>query len=604
MKKSIAISVIVSLSVLLSSCFQGSTNVTTTTELLTEEILSSEEASSGISYADMFTDRDENTAPDGAKVSITLDGDYVSSSSDSVKIQNGIIIISEEAVYEISGTLSEGMIYINADEKAKINLIFNGVSIYCCNNAPIYILSCDKVFVTLTDGTESLLENGGSFTSFDDNNIDGAVFSKQDLTFNGGGALTVTSPSAHGIVCKDDLTFTGGNITVNSASHGIEANDSVRIKNTSLDIAAGKDGIHCENEDDPEKGFVYIDNGTLNISAEGDGISAGTYLTVNNGSFDIITGGGSENAENKVSEGWGGFMGGRGDNGKPGGKGGIGARVPEMPSSFPEADITEESESIKGIKAAGNIKINGGTFSIDSADDAIHSNTDISVTGGVFDILSGDDGFHADEALNVTGGTVNITRSYEGLEALDINISAGDVTLNATDDGLNAAGGTDSSGMGGFRGGDKFGGGMSSGNGSITISGGRLSITASGDGIDANGTLLINGGYTVVSGPTNGDTATLDYDKTAEINGGTFIGTGAAGMAQTFSGGTQGVISITAGAVPQGTQIRLSDAEDNIIIEYTPPLSFNVVIISSPEIIRNEDYILYIGDAKGTFSAQ
>ena len=97
----------------------------------------------------------------------------------------------------------------------------------------------------------------------------------------------------------------------------------------------------------------------------------------------------------------------------------------------------------------------------------------------------------------------------------------------------------------------------SSSDGSITISGGTLYINASGDGIDANGTLTITGGYTVIVGPTQGDTSTLDYDVSAEITGGTFIGTGASSMAQTFSESSQGVISVNVGNQPAGTAITL-----------------------------------------------
>ena len=187
---------------------------------------------------------------------------------------------------------------------------------------------------------------------------------------------------------------------------------------------------------------------------------------------------------------------------------------------------------MKGLKSTAEMLISDGSFTINSADDSVHSNASITVNGGIFEIASGDDAVHADETLTITAGTIHITESYEGVEAVHIKVQGGDISLVASDDGLNAAGGTDSSGTTGgrdgmFGGGPGGGGGMSpSSNGSITISGGTLHINASGDGIDANGSLTISGGYTVVVGPTQGDTATLDYDTTAMITGGTFIGTG------------------------------------------------------------------------------
>lgn len=237
--------------------------------------------------------------------------------------------------------------------------------------------------------------------------------------------------------------------------------------------------------------------------------------------------------------------------------------------------------------------------------------------GGTFTAASGDDAFHGEETLTVTAGTIDITESYEGLEALDIRVEGGDITLVASDDGLNAAGGTDSSGTTGGRDG-RFGGGpggngggtggngggmSSSWDGSIVISGGSLQINASGDGIDANGSVTISGGYTVVTGPTQGDTATLDYDVSAVITGGTFIGTGASGMAQTFSDSEQGVVSVSTGSQSAGTAVTLADQEGNTLITCTPEESFQVVILSSPDLVSGETYTITIGDASAEVEA-
>ena len=551
---------------------------------------------------DMFTDRDYRTDDTGSeRVVIQLSGSSATASSDRVKISGSTVTITEEATYILSGTLTDGMIVVNAGDTAKLRLVLNGVDITGKTSASLYILEADKVFVTLAEGTANTLANGGAFTSIDDNNIDGAVFSKQDLTFNGSGSLTVTSPAGHGIVCKDDLVFTGGTYTVNSAAHGLDANDSVRITGTtSLRIDAGKDGIHCENTEDASLGFVYISDGTMNIEAEGDGISAGAHVQIENGSFDLLTGGGSVNGSKASSDSFGGFMGGR----------------PGHFSSGMTAATDESSTSMKGIKAANSLLISGGNFHIDSADDSIHSDVSVTINGGAFEIASGDDAIHAEETLTVTAGTVNITESYEGLEALHIDVKGGDIKLTASDDGLNAAGGTDSSGTSGGRDGmfggpgghgggpgGKGGGMSSSSNGSIVISGGSLYVKASGDGLDANGTLTVSGGYTVVVGPTQGDTATLDYDRSATITGGTFIGTGAAGMAQTFSDSQQGVVAVRVGNQNAGTNIVLKNKSDNIIIEYAPELSFAVVILSSPDIVSGETYTITVGSESGEFEA-
>lgn len=542
---------------------------------------------------DMFTDRDgEQDYEEDGSVYIQLNGDSAEASSNSVKISGTTVTITADATHIISGTLNDGMLIVNAPDTAKLQLVFNGVQITSSSSAALYILEADKVFLTLAEGTQNSLANGGTFTAIDDNNIDAALFSKQDLTVNGTGSLTVTSPAGHGIVCKDDLVITGGTYTVASASHGLDVNDSVRISgDTALTVDAGKDGIHCENSDDAELGFVYISGGTLDIEAEGDGISAGAYVQVEDGSITVLAGGGSENGEQHSSDSFGGFMGG-GHQGR---------------SST--SATSDEGTSMKGIKAENSLLISGGTFTIDSADDSIHSNVSVTINGGTFEIASGDDAIHAEDTLTITSGTIHITESYEGLEALHILVQGGDIKLKASDDGLNAAGGTDSSGTTGgrdgmFGGGGRGPGGMGgSSNGSIVISGGNLYVNASGDGLDANGTLEISGGYTVVVGPTQGDTATLDYDTSGVITGGTFIGTGASGMAQTFSDSEQGVIALQVGNQSAGTTIVLTDKDGNTVVEYAPELSFAVVILSTPEMVSGQTYSIVIGTASGSFEA-
>jgi len=549
--------------------------------------------------ADMFTERDNKTEYDTSKaIKIQLSETTAAASSDSVQINGSTVIIKEEATYVISGSLN-GMLIVDAPDTAKLQLVFNGVDITSESSAALYILAADKVFITLADGTSNTLSNGGGFVAIDENNIDAALFSKQDLTLNGSGSLTITSPAGHGIVSKDDFVITGGTYAVYSASHGLDANDSVRIANAALTIDAGKDAIHCENNDDAAKGFVYISSGNIQAEAEGDGITASGYMQIAGGTIDLLVGGGSENSTKEHSENFGGFMGG----GRPG-----------QPGSGNSQNITtEEAVSMKGLKAANNLLISGGNIAVNSADDAIHSDMSVIINGGTFTLASGDDAIHAEDILTISAAKIDISESYEGLEALHIDVQGGDIKLVASDDGLNAAGGVDQSGMvggrdgmfGGGKGGRPGGGGMSANSdGSIQISGGTLYINASGDGIDANGTVEITGGHTTVVGPTRGDTATLDYDVSATISGGTFIGTGASGMAQTFSDSEQGVIALQVGNRSAGTEITVKDSAGKVLITYIPELDFAVVILSSPEIVKGELYIIMIGPDSGEFEAK
>lgn len=536
---------------------------------------------------EMFTDRDKETQYEvGGSVYISLNGNAITANSDAVLIEGTTVTIPKEGTYVVSGNLDNGQIVVATGENDKIQLVFNGAAVVSDRSAPLLIQSADKVFLTLSEGTENTLTGG---ESFDSEEIDGAIYSKEDLTINGAGSLTVSSMAGHGIVCNDDLVITGGNIAIQSASHGVDANDSIRFTDAILQVDAGKDGLHVENNEETEKGYFYMSGGQISVECEGDGISASAFVQIGDGTISILAGGGSENGTKENSGGYGDFMGGGGP-GRPGGRA--------------VTSVDSDSTSMKGIKAAGSMLISSGNITVDSADDTIHSNTSVTITGGKLQLKSGDDGVHADVSLNITGCEMSITECYEGLEAETIYISGGNIRLKASDDGLNAAGGTDSSGNGGR---DQMGGrpgmGGGSSNGYIEISGGELYINSSGDGIDANGSFLICGGYTVIVGPTQGDTATLDYDREGKITGGTFIGTGASGMAQTFSSSEQGVIALRAGNQAAGTLITLKDSDGNTVLSYQPELSFAVVILSSPEIKKGESYTITVGSASGTFEA-
>lgn len=604
MKRKAWAALLLALALLLTGCGkplqfgEETTETTATTDPVINAVVDPE---------DMFSNRDYETAYDETKAGmITFQGGAIQSTTDAAKISGTKVELTEEGTYILSGTLEDGQVIVAAEKTDKIQMVLNGVSLQSSDSTAIFVKQADKVFITTAKGTENSLKNGGAFAE-NENNINAALFSKDDLTLNGEGTLYIESPAGHGVVSKDDLVITGGSYTVSSAGQALNGKESVRIAGGTFSLTAGKDGIHAEDNDDASLGYGYISGGVFTISAEGDGISASNTLQIAGGDFTITAGGGSENGSKENSGNYGGFPGGMGGGmGGMGGRPGMGGRSGDISAMETTADT--ESTSMKGIKAGGNLDITGGTFTLDSADDSLHSDASVTITAGTFQIATGDDGVHAEETLTFGGGAMTITESYEGLEALHIVFSGGEVTLTASDDGLNAAGGTDNSGAGGrdqmFGGGKGGPGGMSSGNGSIVISGGKLAINASGDGIDANGTLEITGGYTTVCGPTQGDTATLDYDKSAVISGGTFIGTGASGMAQTFSDSeNQGVIAVQVGSAPAGTKITLADASGKEILIHTPELGYNVVILSSPDMKKGETYTITIDNQSGEFTA-
>lgn len=550
--------------------------------------------------SELFSDRDFEKEYNAADC-VTIALQNTTASGSGVSIDGSKVTIVKEGTYLLFGSLTDGMIVVDTDKGSKVQLILDGADIHSQASAPIYIKQADKVFITLADGSSNSLSCGESFTAIDENNIDAAIFSKDDLTLNGTGSLTVSSPAGHGIVSKDDLRITGGSYTVICAGHGFAGNDAISIADGSFVIQCGKDGIHSENDEDSTLGAVYIGSGTYQITSDGDGISAGAAMQLSGGDFTLFCGGGSENGEEHNDDMFGGGMG-----MPPGSMGGRG--FGEMSTAATESDTTV---SAKAFKSAGAMTVTGGSYHISSADDAFHSNNNLTVTNGTFQIATGDDGFHADEALAITGGSITITESYEGLEGLSITVSGGDITLKASDDGFNAAGGNDESGFGGMGGrpgghggfgGDRFG---SSSESYIDISGGNIFVDADGDGIDSNGNLSFSGGYTIVEGPTNGGNGPLDYGGKGSLSGGTILITGSSDMAQSLSSsGSQGVFAITVGNCSAGTEVTISDQNGNEIVRLTPQKMFGCVIVSTPDIQKGESYTIVINGTSGTFEAQ
>lgn len=499
---------------------------------------------------EMFTDKDISGEYTESEASvITLNGDGASCSGGGVTVSGGVVTITQKGVYIVTGTLTNGQVAVNVDDTKKVQLVLRNASINSADSAAIYVISADKVFLTL-EGSNTV-SNSLTFVSTDEN-IDGAIYSKEDLTVNGSGTLNVTCASGHGIVCKDDLKLMSGAVNVTSnAGHAVDANDSVRIYGGKYSFTSAKDGIHVENSSDATLGYIYIKSGETTIVSGSDGMDAGSTVQIDGGTFSLTNGGGSS----------------------------IG--------------LNTSVDSFKGIKANGNIVLNGGTYVIASRDDALHTNASIRIEEGDYTLNSGDDGIHADSVVLINGGNIDIIKSYEGIEGKSITVTGGTIDLVASDDGMNAAGGNDGSSIGGRPGQNNF---ATDGSVYITVTGGDITINAAGDGIDSNGSLYVSGGTIVVQGPSDNGNGALDYDSSAQITGGTIIAIGSSGMAQNFSSATQGTILINlSSAQKAGTAIQIKDSDGNVIFSQTAAKAYQSVLFSSPNLAKGNSYTFECG---------
>ena len=188
------------------------------------------------------------------------------------------------------------------------------------------------------------------------------------------------------------------------------------------------------------------------------------------------------------------------------------------------------------------------------------------------------------------------------MEGAKVLISGGNITLVASDDGINAAGGIDQSGFGGFGfDPDAFGG---SGDYLIRISGGVINVNASGDGIDSNGDIEVTGGELYISGPTSNGDGAIDCDGSATITGGIVVAAGSTGMAENFgTASTQGSILVNLSG-SAGDTITLKDSDGNILASFTPAKAYGCVVISAPGVVQGGTYTVTAGSNSTTVTME
>ena len=490
--------------------------------------------------------------------------DYDESEAKTVADSEKTVKITAEGTYVVSG--EHESITVSAPDTAKVRIILKNATVSNTSGPAIYIEKADKVFITACEGTVNTLSDGTSYTGdFKDTNVDGAIFSKTDLTLNGVGTLNITGNCKCGVVSKDDLIICGLNLTVKSTGCALEGKDCVKIKDAAITVSAGGDGIRSTNTEKSNKGFVYIETGNIDITSGNDGMQAATVLKAANGSIKITAGGGA--ADTKQN------FGGR-----------------NMPGFGGKTQTTDDEESTKGLKTGSLILIDEGGFEVSSKEDSFHSNGDIEINGGSFTAAAGEDGFHADNNLIINGGSITVSQSYEGLEGQKVTVTGGNIDITASDDGINAAGSSSSSSTGGRP-------GSSDSNALITIGGGYIVVNASGDGIDSNGNIVISGGTLFVSGPADNGNGAFDYGGEATVSGGTVIFCGSSGMAQGFSDKSEqaSFMYTLDSSASAGSSVALTDENGNVLASFIPAKQYNNVVISTPSLKNGSSYKLVIG---------
>ena len=505
--------------------------------------------------------------------------------------ENNEVKIYKAGIYVISGKCDDGYIYVEA-KKAIVKIVLDNLELKSSSSGCIIIDDSKKTFINCKEGTTSYLTDSSESYIYTNEKqeyytANGCIYSRDDLTINGKGSLVINGNYQDGIVCNDDFIIYNSHVSILANNHGINVNDSFTTDQAKLDIVSGGDGIHSINNDVSYSNYTSIFGGQIDIISGGDGIDSSGVMGIENGYINIISGETDK---------------------KPTSYKGI--------SSMSNVIINNSSLMIsttdKGIKADQDIVISGGNIIIDattclkadniveinngdvtlnSFSDGINSTNKVNINGGTIVLSVLDDGVHADKQIQINGGFIEIIKSTEGLESPEIEINGGELRSTSSDDGININC-VPHDMMGGF-------GNINMNqvlSGKLVVNDGYLWVNSYGDGIDSNDEVIINGGTVIICGPVNDSNGALDFDTSCEINGGLIIICGTNGMATPPSKTKSNVIQIGFEyQINQGDTILITDEDDNVIFGFTNIKSYENIIISSNELIKNSTYKIYTG---------
>jgi hypothetical protein len=478
-------------------------------------------------------DEDADTSTSDIDTYITLSGTSASVSGSGATVAGAVVTISAGGKFSISGSLSEGQIVVaDTVDSDAVKLVLSGASIACTTSAPLYVTSAEKVVITLV-GDNAI--SGGLVSTAD---VDAAIYSEEDLTFNGSGSLSL-SANGVGIRGKDGIKLNGGAITVKAAADGIKGKDYIYGAAGSVAVVSGGDGLSA---------YYGSDSSDTADATRG-------YVLIAGGSYTVTSGGGSA--------------------------------------------ASLGSASAKGIKAISDISISGGSFAISSADDAIHSDGGGSISGGSFSIAANSStgqgikfGDAASFAISGESTSIGISSSYEGIAGYKLSISGGTLCVCSSDDGFSISAGTASE---------------SSDGSSITISGGLIAVySATGDGVDTNGTGSMSGGTLIVHGPIASPEVAIDHNGDFAVTGGILVAAANCNtmtQAMSISGSTQySVLVKLSSAQSAGTLFHVQNSSGTSLLTFKPAKAFQSIIFSSPSLTAGTYSFYYGGSASGTLS--
>ncbi len=469
---------------------------------------------------------------------------------------------------EING----GNIIINSAKKDGINVNDS----FLMRNGSLNITSLGDGI----DGGNGIIEiQGGNITILSTVAGRDAIKSNNNINISGGEFnLTVQGNQSKAINSNQSVFITGGTFTINTSGNvvlqasgsgynpsyctAIKANFNITIDSCNITInttGQGSRGLSADKN-------ITINSGSISVTSSGHG---NTY-TNSSGQADAYTGP-CINANGRM------FINGGVINLNHSGKGGKGISVDGKvsigtESLIPNINITTTGQS---ILISTNNYAEAKAISVDSSINIYNCNILIS---------SADDGIKSKDSIIIHNGIIRINQSYEAIEAPFIIINNGDITAYSTDDCLNATMGDDV---------------MYNDGSKLIINGGYVMVSAStGDAMDSNGDLYVNGGTIVAHGPQSSPEVGVDVNGQFRVNGGFMVvsGTNSSMTKAPNTTSTQRAVLLrTTTQINPGTIFNLQDTNGNSLLTFAPIRRYYSIIFSSSQLTQGTSYRVYTG---------
>ncbi len=444
------------------------------------------------------------------------------------------IHITRGGSYMVKGTLSDGVVLVNAPDQS-VHLILDNLTLTCQNGAPLYVQAAKAVVITVKEGTVNTLSDALSYTYIDGQRLepDAAICSRADLTFNGKGTLVVHAQGADAIKGKDALRLTDLKLEIYSEKEGICGKDALVMRNVRGKVESKQDGIKSTHDLDPAKGFVLLSRCELTVVSGQDGIQAMTSLVLGENNLDITSGGGYTTV------------------------------------------LALDAKSCKGMKAETRLVIDSGNYVLNTADDGLHAK-DLAVCGGSVTLKAGTDGLQGDGSVTVTGGKVEITYAEDGIKGGDLQLGGGVLRIVCEDDGITArADDTDPSVIP-----------------AITIAGGKLQIQAKGDGMKSEGDLSVTGGVSLVFSDIGCSNPPVHASGAVSITGGTMLLSGNSALTQILPSGIPQVLFRCSPALAANGVGGVVDASGKQLFAFEIGDKAMTVLFVSADLVAGQSYRL------------